>query len=440
MSCKVALLRMHRARLIALPAIKRAAPQCRKKTDVGMLLPLPQSLIILSAEQLRHVCLDVVQTQAERAIYHQLMQAHHYLGAASMAGAQLRYFARSGGEVVSALGFGASAWLVAGRDCFIGWLDSSRHAGLHLVVNNKRFLIPPWVQTRNLASRLLSLLSRRIAADWLNRYGYSPVLLETFVELERFTGACYRAANWIEVGTTKGRGKLKKNYQRVLPLKTSWSIPSEKTSAPSSTDELTRGSPNIYYGSESLPSTLLMVNPARRLLDKTVKECNRHIRKLQAELGAAKPDLDGESIQWRAERLEDIQMCMKEKADLCLQRRSTPKKVTISSLPEAERPTQLLPMAKILTDTVKMIAYRAETALVGLLRKHLKKEDEARALVRELLVSSADILPNEKENTLTIRIHRMACPAHDKAISSLLADLTKATFHHPQTGARIVHK
>ena len=110
------------------------------------------------------------------------------------------------------------------------------------------------------------------------------------------------------------------------------------------------------------------------------------------------------------------------------------------SLPEAERPTQLLPMAKILTDTVKMIAYRAETALVGLLRKHLKKEDEARAWVRELLVSSADILPNEKENTLTVRIHRMACPAHDKAISSLLADLTKAGFHHPQTGALIVYE
>ncbi len=228
MSCKVALLRMHRAGLIALPSPKRPAPQRRKKTDAGMLLPLPQSLITLSAEQLRHVRLDVVQTQTDRAIYHQLLQAHHYLGAGSMAGAQLRYLARSGGEVVGALGFGASAWLVAGRDRFIGWSDSSRRAGLHLIVNNNRFLIPPWVQTRNLASRLLSLLTRRIAADWLTRYGYSPVLLETFVELERFTGACYRAANWIEVGTTKGRGKLEKNHQRVLPLKTILVFPLRK--------------------------------------------------------------------------------------------------------------------------------------------------------------------------------------------------------------------
>ena len=107
MSCKVALLRMHRAGLIALPVPKRPAPQRRKKTAAGMLLPLPQSLITLSAEQLRHVRLDVVQTQADRAIYHQLLQAHHYLGAGSMAGAQLRYLARGGGEVVGALGFGA---------------------------------------------------------------------------------------------------------------------------------------------------------------------------------------------------------------------------------------------------------------------------------------------------------------------------------------------
>jgi hypothetical protein len=111
--------------------------------------------------------------------------------------------------------------------CKVALLRMHR-AGLNLVVNNKRFLIPPWVRTPNLASRLLSLASRRIASDWLSRYGYSPVLLETFVELERFTGTCYRAANWIEVGTTKGRGKLEKNHQSVLPLKTILLYPLQK--------------------------------------------------------------------------------------------------------------------------------------------------------------------------------------------------------------------
>ena len=196
----------------------------------------------------------------------------------------------------------------------------------------------------------------------------------------------------------------------------------------------------VEYGSEVLPSTLLVTNPARRLLEKEIRERTRRIRKLQAELGAAKPDPEGVSIQWQAERLEDIQRWKKEHKDLRLQRRDSPKKVTIDSLPEAERPTQLPPMAKILTDTVKMIAYRSETALVGLLRKHLKKEEEARALVRELFVSAADLLPDEKENTLTVRVHRMASPAHDKAISALLSDLTKSAFFHPQTGAQLIYE
>ena len=103
-------------------------------------------------------------------------------------------------------------------------------------------------------------------------------------------------------------------------------------------------------------------------------------------------------------------------------------------------PQQLAPLGKMLTDTIKMIAYRAETALVELLRPHLAKEEEARALVRELFVSSADLEPNEQENTLTIRIHRMACPAHDKAMSALLADLTQAAFCHPQTGMRLIYE
>ena len=230
MSCKVALLRMDRAGLIVLPPPLTTPNNRRSKPDpmAELELPLIQSEIALSADQLRQVRLEVVQTKEERAIYHRHMQAHHYLGAGSMAGAQLRYLARSGSEVVAAMGFGASAWLVAGRDRFIGWSQASRRSKLHLVVNNNRFLILPWVRTPNLASRLLSLAARRIGADWLARYGYSPVLLETFVEVERFTGACYRAANWVEVGTTKGRGKLEKHHRSILPIKSILIYPLQK--------------------------------------------------------------------------------------------------------------------------------------------------------------------------------------------------------------------
>lgn len=228
MSCKVALLRMHRVGLIVLPPTRSSGNNRGKKPDAELQFHLTPTNISLSSEQLRNVRVDVVQSKADRAIYHQLLQRHHYLGAGSMAGAQLRYLARSGSEVVGALGFGASAWLVADRDRFIGWSDASRRSLLHLVVNNNRFLIPPWVQTPNLASRLLSLVSRRIGADWLARYAYSPVLLETFVEKPRFSGTCYRAANWIVVGITKGRGKLEKNHQRILPLKSILVYPLQK--------------------------------------------------------------------------------------------------------------------------------------------------------------------------------------------------------------------
>ena len=127
-------------------------------------------------------------------------------------------------------------------------------------------------------------------------------------------------------------------------------------------------------------------------------------------------------------------------ADRRLQRRNPPKKVTLDSLPKDQRPRQLAPLGKMLTDTVKMIAYRAETALVGRLRTHLTKEEEARAWVRELFVSSADLEPNELNNTLTIRIHRMACPAHDKAIGALLAELNQLAFHHPETNTQLIYE
>ena len=164
------------------------------------------------------------------------------------------------------------------------------------------------------------------------------------------------------------------------------------------------------------------------------------MRKLHAKLGEATLQDDGSAIQLRAEQHQDIQRLESDTAELRTKRRNTPKKIAIASLPESERPQKLAPLGKMLTDTVKMIAYRAETALVGLLRPHLAKEEEARALVRELFVSSADLEPDAKANTLTVRIHRMACPAHDKAMAALLADLTQAAFCHPETGTRLIYE
>jgi hypothetical protein len=194
----------------------------------------------------------------------------------------------------------------------------------------------------------------------------------------------------------------------------------------------------IEYGTEQLPGTSVVVNAQWRDRDKAVRKARQAERKLQADL-ARQTARDGGEIHKKAEAVEAIQAVQAELARLRAERKATPRKVTIDSLPQDQRPTQLPPLNKMLSDTVKMIAYRAETALVALLRRHLKKEEEARALVRELFVTSADIEPNDAANTLTIRIHRMAAPVHDKAIAALLEELTTLGFRHPETGAKVIY-
>lgn len=196
----------------------------------------------------------------------------------------------------------------------------------------------------------------------------------------------------------------------------------------------------VQYGSEEIPGTTQVVNPEWRSLDRTVGQTMRDIRKLHAELGVQTLLNEGDDIQQRAEKIEDIQRLQADIAQLRQKKRETPRRVSIDSLPENERPRQLRPLAKMFTDTVKMIAYRAETALVGLLRPHLAKEEEARALIREILVSAADLEPNEQKNTLTIRIHRMACLAHDRAVGALLDELNKIAFCHPETGMQLIYE
>ena len=131
----------------------------------------------------------------------------------------MRYLVFAREHLVAALGFGASAWKAQDRDSFIGWTADLRSRNLHLIVNNARFLILPWVTCKNLASRILGIVAKILPADWEERYTYRPVLMETFVEKDRFQGTCYRAANWIHVGQTKGRGKLDRHKRYELPVK-----------------------------------------------------------------------------------------------------------------------------------------------------------------------------------------------------------------------------
>lgn len=170
-------------------------------------------------EALGDIDLVVVATKAASKRWRMLVSAYHYLGYTPFAGAQLRYLVESASGTLGALGFAASAWTCEPRDTYIGWDAERRKARLHLVVGNARFLILPQVTVANLASHVLGQATRRLAADWQAAYGYEPVLVETFVETERFRGTSYQAANWIRVGKTKGRGKLDRLNEHKLPVK-----------------------------------------------------------------------------------------------------------------------------------------------------------------------------------------------------------------------------
>ena len=152
---------------------------------------------------LREVILQPVAT-SEEARFQALMAAHHYLGALPKIGHTLWYVATWQGQWLALLSFSAAAWKCAARDAWIGWDFRHQYDRLHLIANNSRLLILPVHHYPNLASRVLAMCERRLAADWRARFGYPLLLLETFVDPRYFHGTLYHAANWRYVGDTRG--------------------------------------------------------------------------------------------------------------------------------------------------------------------------------------------------------------------------------------------
>jgi hypothetical protein len=225
MSCRVAMLRMQGDGLIQLPLPRNGNNNGRpyhRRTPQAEPEGLP---VTASAGALLDLRLEMVSTRTQSHQWNEYIDRYHYLGYQPLPGAQLRYVGWANNRILALLGFGAAAWKTAPRDRFIGWTVEQRKRRLHLIINNARFLILPWVHCRNLASRLLSMTARRLADDWQQRYGYRPVMVETFVETPRFRGTCYKAANWIYLGNTQGRGKLDVEHKAQLPRKTIWVYP-----------------------------------------------------------------------------------------------------------------------------------------------------------------------------------------------------------------------
>jgi hypothetical protein len=228
MSCRVAMLRMHDDGLVCLPPPRNGNNNGKPYLRRTPLAEPEKQLLATSPRDLGDLQLQLVTDRPDSHLHNEYLDRYHYLGYQPLPGDQLRYFVRAGGRILALLGFGAAAWKTQPRDSFVGWTAQQRQQRLHLVTNNARFLILPWVRCNNLASCILGMVARRLADDWQCRYGYRPVLLETFVEQPRFRGTCYKAANWIFLGLTKGRGKLDVRNQARLPKKAIWVYPLDK--------------------------------------------------------------------------------------------------------------------------------------------------------------------------------------------------------------------
>ena len=229
MSCRQLLTDLDTEGLIELPALKSRS-KARNANNDAEAQPLPPAKIEGGLADLRPITLDPVLAE-ERRLWNATMAEYHPLGYRRPIGAHQRYWIRGQGAdgriILGSLLFGAAAKAVAARDEWIGWDAFELSRFRWRIVNNNRFLIIPGVQVPHLASHVLGIVVHQLPVDWLNRYGFRPVLLETFVEAP-WAGTCYRAANWLRLGETAGRGRDDRYRRNSLPIKTIWVYPLDR--------------------------------------------------------------------------------------------------------------------------------------------------------------------------------------------------------------------
>jgi hypothetical protein len=214
--CKELLERLEQDGLADLPPLERTKPRGVRTRVPETARGEPQEPIVGTVSDIAPVALRRVTCEADRLLWRELVGRYHYLGHKVPFGAHLRYLIEARGPaavVVGCLQVSSAAWKMAPRDRWIGWSEEVRKANLQRVVNNSRFLLLPWVQVRNLASWVLARLARQLLDEWEEAYGLRPLLLETLVDESRYSGTCYRAANWVRVGKTSGRGRMDQQHQ-----------------------------------------------------------------------------------------------------------------------------------------------------------------------------------------------------------------------------------
>lgn len=198
-----------------LPPKKQTRPRGASARAPAACESFGEEEIVGDVRNLLPVTLEQVRTPDRHRIWRELVGRFHYLGHKTAFGASMRFLVMDrGGRYLGCLQYSSPAWRMKVRDQWIGWSDDLRQANLQRIVNQSRFLILPWVQVKNLGSHILSKSARQLPELWERQFGVAPFLIETLVDVSRYRGTCYRAANWICVGETTGRGRMDREHLR----------------------------------------------------------------------------------------------------------------------------------------------------------------------------------------------------------------------------------
>src|SRR5690349_9623068 len=213
MVCRGMLLMLERAGQIELPPVRRhIRGQCRTGRPRPEAVLIDDAQVVMPLKALGPVDICPVRRTADEPLFNSLMEHYHYLGYEQPVGEHLKYLVWAGGRPIACLAWSSAPRHLASRDHYIGWSAEARRRNIRFIAYNTRFLILPWVQVPHLASYILGRMAARVSEDWQALYGHPIYFLETFVDPERFRGTCYRAANWVLLGKTTGRGKQSNSY------------------------------------------------------------------------------------------------------------------------------------------------------------------------------------------------------------------------------------
>jgi hypothetical protein len=216
MVCRGLLLMLHRAGQIELPAIRYRPPNPLARRERPQPVPIDTTPVTCALRDIRPLLLGQVRKTAEEPLFNSLMEQHHYLGYEQPVGENLKYLVWAHCEgtprPIACMAWSSAPRHLGSRDRYIGWSAEARRRNIRFIAYNTRFLILPWIKVPHLASHILGRVSAALPADWERMYSHPVYFAETFIDPGRFRGTCYRAANWVLMGRTTGRGKASNSY------------------------------------------------------------------------------------------------------------------------------------------------------------------------------------------------------------------------------------